>query len=155
MSENRCDGRRPLAAHHRHPKVQVPGVGLGAAGKRCGGNARRELQGSGFRANETAERFHADCAYGQNFAARTLAATRSSMGDVNELLSMRTDVSRGGEAVGSFLYPIEKNRVVKYGFRAWPHYIRVWTLHSRTINRKAYTRFNTLLGIHGSRGAFL
>ena len=93
-------------------KVQVPGVGLGAAGKRCGGNARRELQGSGFRANETAERFHADCAYGQNFAARTLAATRSSMGDVNELLSMRTDVSRGGEAVGSFLYPIEKNRVI-------------------------------------------
>ena len=77
-----------------------------------GDDARRELQGSGFRANETAERFHADCAYGQNFAARTLAATRSSMGDVNELLSRRTDVSRGGEAVGSFLYPIEKNRVV-------------------------------------------
>eukprot|EP00964_Phaeocystis_antarctica_P001843 scaffold963_cov55-Phaeocystis_antarctica.AAC.1 len=76
MSENRCDVRRPLAAHHRHPKVQVPGVGLGAAGKRCWGNARSELLGSDFRANETAERFPADCAYGQNFAARTLVVTR-------------------------------------------------------------------------------
>ena len=44
-------------------KVQVPDVGLGAAGKRCWDNARRELQESGIRANETAERYPADCAY--------------------------------------------------------------------------------------------
>ena len=46
MSENRCDARRPLAAPHTGTlKVQVPGVGLGAAGKRCWDDARRELPG--------------------------------------------------------------------------------------------------------------
>eukprot|EP00964_Phaeocystis_antarctica_P029225 scaffold16481_cov93-Phaeocystis_antarctica.AAC.1 len=62
-------------------KCRFPGVGLGAAGKRCWDNARSELLGSDFRANETAERYPADCAYGQNFAARTLVVTRKFDGD--------------------------------------------------------------------------
>ena len=52
-------------------KVQVPGVGHWAPqANGVGDDARRELQGSGFRANETAERYPADCAYGHGAHGR-------------------------------------------------------------------------------------
>ena len=63
--------------------MRAPSVALGAAGKRCRGNARREQQGSVFRANEAAERFPAAWAYVWLLAARTLAATRSERPALN------------------------------------------------------------------------
>ena len=80
-----CEDKKCVVAHHRHRKVRAPGVALGAAGKRCRGNAHRESQGSVFRANEAAERFHAAWAYVWFLAARTLVATRTCEGEITDV----------------------------------------------------------------------
>ena len=69
--------------------MRAPGVALGAAGKRCRGNARREQQGSVFRANEAAERFPAAWAYVWLLAARTLVATRTCEGEKTDVRAAR------------------------------------------------------------------
>jgi len=70
--------------------VRAPGVALGAAGKRCGGNAWSEVVGRQFRANEAAERFHGAWAYVWLLAARQLVATRTCEGKITDVRPQAT-----------------------------------------------------------------
>ena len=71
-----CKDKKCVVAHQ---KVRAPGVALGAAGKRCRGNAHAEQRGSDFRANEAAERFPAAWAYVWLLAARTQVKLRVAL----------------------------------------------------------------------------
>ena len=80
-----CEDKKCVVAHHRHRKVRAPGVALGAAGKRCRGNAWSEVVGRQFRANEAAERFPAAWANVWLLTARTLVATRTCEGEITDV----------------------------------------------------------------------